>query len=341
MHKLPLETRAKILQMLCEGSSMRAISRILGVSINSVTKLLEDAGEACIAMHDEKVRGVKSRRLQCDEIWAFTYCKKVNLTNAKAAPEKAGDTWTWTALDADSKLIVSYFVGNRDNEHALAFIGDMASRIVDRPQITTDGLASYVTAIDQIFGLDVDFAQLIKSYGEAPDKGPERKYSPGICVGAKPKRIVGNPDMRHVSTSLVESHNQKIRQHMRRFTRLTAGHSKKFANHCHALALYFAYYNFVKIHSTLRTTPAQAAGIETKLWEMEDLVRMIDKFHRPTPTFSVHPLKDGSGYYVLMDPNAYAPMLHINGFATQAEGEAWIKNESGPWYDKLAASRDG
>ncbi len=341
MHKLPLEMRAKILHMLVEGSSMRAISRILGVSINTVTKLLEDAGEACIAMHDEKVRNVKSRRLQCDEIWSFNYCKKVNLAKAKAAPDKAGDVWTWTALDADSKLIVSYFVGNRDNEHALAFIGDLASRIVDRPQITTDGLASYVTAIDKIFGLDVDFAQLIKSYSEAPDTGLERKYSPGICIGAKPKRIVGKPDSRHVSTSHVESHNQKMRQHMRRFTRLTAGHSKKFANHCHALALYFAYHNFVKQHGTLRMSPAMAAGIETTLWEMEDLVRMIDKYHRPTPTFTVVPIKDGSGFYVRMDPNAYAPIMHINDFATEDEAEAWIKNEFGPWYDKLAASRDG
>ena len=178
---------------------------------------------------------VHSRRLQCDEIWSFNYCKKVALPTAKTAPEKAGDVWTWTALDADSKLIVSYFVGNRDGEHALEFIGDLGSRIVERPQITTDGLASYVSAIDEIFGMDVDFAQLIKTYSEAPDKGPERKYSPGICTGAYSRRITGNPDAKHVSTSLVESHNQKMRQHMRRFTRLTAGHSKKFANHCHAL----------------------------------------------------------------------------------------------------------
>jgi len=167
-------------------------------------------------------------------------------------------------------------VGDRDGEHALAFIQDMAERITDRPQITTDGLASYVTAIDEIFGLDVDFAQLIKVYSETPNKAPEAKYSPGICTGTYGRKITGRPDARHVSTPYVESHNQKMRQHMRRFTRLTAGHSKKFANHCHALALYFANYNFVKVHSTLRMSPAMAAGIETRLWDISDIVALID-----------------------------------------------------------------
>jgi IS1 family transposase len=281
MNKLPLGSRIQILSMLCEGSSMRSITRITGVSINTVSKLLETAGEACIALHDEKVRNVKSRRLQLDEIWSFNYCKKVVLSTAKAAPEKAGDVWTWTALDADSKLIVSYLVGDRDGEHALEFIGDLYNRIEDRPQITTDGLNSYISAINEIFGTEVDFAQLIKTYSEAPDRGPQRKYSPGICTGAYSKRFRGNPDPAHVSTSLVESHNQKMRQHMRRFTRLTAGHSKKFANHCHALAIYFAFYNFVKVHSTLRMSPAMAAGIETRLWEMKDLVEYIDAREPP------------------------------------------------------------
>jgi IS1 family transposase len=277
MNKLPLEKRVQILSMLVECSSMRAISRVTGVSINTVTKLLEDAGEACIALHDERVRNVKSRRLKCDEIWSFNYCKKVKVPTAKAAPEKAGDVWTWTALDSDSKLMVSYFVGNRDGEHALEFIGDLGSRLLDRPQITTDGLASYVGAIEEIFGADVDFAQLIKTYSETPDqKGPERKYSPGICTGIYTKEITGRPDATHISTSHVESHNQKMRAHMRRFTRLTAAHSKKFANHCHSVALYFAYYNFVKIHSTVRMSPAMAAGIETRLWDMTDIVAAMD-----------------------------------------------------------------
>ena len=276
MNRLPLEKRVQILSMLVEGCTMRGVSRMADVSINTVTKLLEDAGEACAAFHDEKVRGVKSRRLQCDEIWQFNYCKKVKLPTAKAAPEKAGDVWTWTAIDADSKLIVSYLNGDRDGETALAFIGDLAERIVDRPQITTDGLASYVSAIDEIFGLDVDFAQLIKNYSETPDQGHEHKYSPGICTGVHARRVTGKPDANHVSTSYVESHNQKMRQHMRRFTRLTAGHSKKFANHCHSLALYFTFYNFVKIHSKVRMSPAMAAGIETRLWDMSDIVALID-----------------------------------------------------------------
>jgi IS1 family transposase len=276
MNKLPPETRAQILHLLVEGSPMRAVSRVTGVSINTVTKLLEDAGMACAAHHDEKVRNVRSRRLQCDEIWQFNYCKKAKLPLAKAAPEKAGDVWTWTAIDADSKMIVSYLTGDRDGASALEFIADMAERITDRPQITTDGLASYVTAIDEIFGLDVDFAQLIKTYGEAPQGTPERKYSPPECNGAHAKKITGNPDARHVNTSYVESHNQKMRQHMRRFTRLTAAHSKKFANHCHSLALYFTYYNFVKQHSTLRMSPAMAAGVESRLWEMSDIVALMD-----------------------------------------------------------------
>src|SRR5947209_3214227 len=181
MNKLPLGSRIQILSMLCEGSSMRSVTRITGVSINTVSKLLATAGEACIALHDEKVRNVKSRRLQCDEIWSFNYCKQAKVATAKAPADKAGDAWTWTAIDADSKLIVAYLVGKRDGEHALEFIQDMAERITDRPQITTDGLASYVAAIDEIFGLDVDFAQLIKNYGEAPETTPERKYSPAEC----------------------------------------------------------------------------------------------------------------------------------------------------------------
>jgi IS1 family transposase len=277
MNRLPLETRVQVLSMLVEGSSMRAISRITGVSINTVTKLLEDAGEACIAMHDERVRNVKARRIQCDEIWSFNYCKQAKVSHAKKPSDKAGDVWTWTAIEGQSKLIISYLVGDRDGAHALEFIGDLAERIVDRPQITTDGLASYVSAIDEIFGLDVDFAQLIKTYSETADTGTaERKYSPGVCTGVWGKKITGNPNALHVSTSFVESHNQKMRAHMRRFTRLTAGHSKKFANHCHALALYFAYYNFVKIHTSLRMSPAMAAGIETRLWDMSDIVALID-----------------------------------------------------------------
>jgi IS1 family transposase len=276
MNKLPLEKRVQILSMLVEGSSMRAISRVADVSINTVTKLLEDAGEACIALHDEKVLNVASKRVQCDEIWSFNYCKKINLAEAKAAPEAAGDVWTWTALDSDSKLIVSYYVGPRTSESARDFMQDLADRLANRIQLTTDGFGAYRNAVDMSFGKNVDFAQLVKLYTASPETGPERKYSPSVCIGARKVAVYGLPDGDHVSTSHVESHNQKMRASMRRFTRLTAGHSKKFANHCHALALYFAYYNFVKVHSKVRTSPAMAAGIETRLWEMKDIAELID-----------------------------------------------------------------
>lgn len=281
MNKLPLEKRVQILSMLVEGSSMRAISRVCDVSINTVTKLLESAGEACITLHDEKVRNVKSKRIECDEIWSFNYCKRASLPTAKAAPADAGDVWTWTALDRESKLIVSYLVGGRDAGYATEFMQDVADRVANRIQLTTDGHNAYLSAVEGAFGLDVDYAMLIKHYGETPDAGPEKKYSPGVCTGITGKKIQGRPDARYVSTSFVESHNQKMRQHMRRFTRLTAGHSKKFANHCHALALYFAFYNFIKQHSTLRVSPAMAAGVTDHLWEMSDIVALIDGANPP------------------------------------------------------------
>lgn len=278
MNKLPFQKRRQILHLMVEGNSIRGTARLVDVSPVTVLRQLELAGLACSEFHDKAVHDVKARRIQCDEIWSFNYCKDVNLARAKAAPDKAGSTWTWTAIDADSKLIISYLVGDRDGQHALAFIQDMAERITDRPQITTDGLASYVTAIDEIFGLDVDFAQLIKSYTETPDVAPERKYSPGVCTGTHAKRIVGRPDARHVSTSFVESHNQKMRAHMRRFTRLTAAHSKKFANHCHMVSLYTVFYNFVRINSSVKMSPAMAAGIESRLWEMDDMVRLVEAY---------------------------------------------------------------
>jgi IS1 family transposase len=294
MNKLPLEKRVQILNLLVEGSSMRAISRVCDVSINTVTKLLESAGEACIAFHDEKVRNVKSKRIECDEIWSFNYCKRASLPTAKAAPADAGDVWTWTALDRESKLIVSYLVGGRDAGYATEFMQDVADRVANRIQLTTDGHNAYLSAVEGAFGLDVDYAMLIKHYGETPDAGPEKKYSPGICTGITGKKIQGRPDARYVSTSFVESHNQKMRQHMRRFTRLTAGHSKKFANHCHALALYFAFYNFIKRHSTLRVSPAMQAGITDRLWEMSDIVALIDARAEPVKRPATY-RKNGSG----------------------------------------------
>jgi IS1 family transposase len=274
MNKLPSAKRVLILQMLCEGSSMRSIARTADVSINTVAKLLVDAGKACAAFHDEHVRGVKAQRVQCDEIWSFTYAKQKNVASAKAAPEEAGDTWTWTALDAESKLIVSWLVGGRDAEYASAFMNDLASRLATRVQLTTDGLRAYLDAVEGAFGLDVDYAQLVKLYGEAPEA--QKRYSPAECIGARKEAIVGRPDKKHVSTSYVERQNLTMRMHMRRFTRLTNAFSKKFENHMHMVALYTVWYNFVRIHKTLKVTPAMAAGLSPILWSMEDVANLID-----------------------------------------------------------------
>ena len=279
MNKLPVEKRVQILSMLVEGSSMRSISRVAGVSINTVDKLLRDAGEACAAFHDRTVRGVKASKVQCDEIWSFCYAKARNVPTATAAPEGAGDVWTWTGIDSDSKLIISWLVGGRDAGYATDFIADLKARIMSRIQLTTDGHKAYLEAVEGAFGNDVDYAMLVKLYGEGPT-GPERKYSPSICLGARPEVITGDPDVAAISTSHVERQNltmrMSMRMSMRRFTRLTNAFSKKLENHYHALALYFVFYNFVKMHKTLKATPALAAGITDKLWTMEDIVALID-----------------------------------------------------------------
>jgi len=275
MNKLTHETRAQILHLLCEGMSIRAITRTVGVSKNTVAKLLEDAGRACSAYHDEHVRGVTAKRVQVDEIWSFTYAKQKNVTTAVAAPDSAGDTWTWTAIDADTKLIVGWLVGGRDAEYASAFIGDLASRLANRVQLTSDGHAPYLQAVEGAFGADVDYAQLIKIYGASPESAKGR-YSPAECSGIKKTRIEGDPDDKHVSTSYVERQNLTMRMHMRRLTRLTNAFSKKIENHAHAVALHFVYYNFCRIHSKLRMSPAMAAGICSRLWEVSDIVALLD-----------------------------------------------------------------
>lgn len=275
MNKLPLQTRVQILSMLVEGSSMRSISRVTGVSINTVTKLLEDAGEACAAYHHEAVRDVKAKRVQCDEIWSFCYAKAKNVATAKAAPAEAGDVWTWTGIDADSKLIISYQVGGRDSEYAMWFMDDVAARLATRVQLTTDGHSAYLEAVEGAFGADVDYAQLIKLYGTAPEAAKGR-YSPAECIGARKQRVEGDPDPRHVSTSYVERHNLSMRMGMRRFTRLTNAFSKKLANHIHMLSLYFVHYNFCRVHKTLRMSPAMAAGVSQTLRDVEWIVSLID-----------------------------------------------------------------
>ncbi len=277
VNKLTIEQRAKILHMLCEGMSIRAITRLTGASKNTVAKLLIDAGKACAVYHDANVRNVKAARVQVDEIWSFTYAKEKNVATAKAAPATAGDTWTWTAIDADSKLIVSYLVGGRDGEYAMWFIEDLASRLANRVQLTSDGHSAYLEAVEGVFGADVDYAQLVKLYGVA-DKGrsTEARYSPMQCTGIRKRRVEGNPDDGHVSTSFVERQNLTMRMHMRRFTRLTNAFSKKVENHAHAVALHMMYYNFVRIHKTLRVTPAMAAGVADRLWEIADIAMLVE-----------------------------------------------------------------
>jgi IS1 family transposase len=274
MNKLPLAKRVQILSMLCEGSSMRSISRVADVSINTVSALLVDAGKACAAHHDETVRGVRSKRIQADEIWSFCYAKAKNVPTAKAAPEDAGDVWTWTALDADSKLIVSAMIGGRDAGYAHDFMQDVASRLANRVQLTTDGLKAYLDAVEDAFGADIDYAMLVKLYGNTP--GPAGRYSPAECTGAIRTRVEGKPADKHVSTSYVERQNLTMRMSMRRFTRLTNAFSKKAENHAHMVALYTCWYNFVRMHKTLRCSPAMAAGLSKTLWSMEEVVALID-----------------------------------------------------------------
>ena len=275
MNKLPTHKRVQILSMLCEGSSMRSISRVCDVSINTVAKLLEDAGKVCMAFHDEKVVNVKAKRVQMDEIWSFTYAKQKNVAAAKSAPDGAGDTWTWTGIEADSKLIVQWYVGPRDGETAKFFVDGLASRLASRVQLTSDGLKAYLEAVDGAFGADVDYAQLVKLYGAAPESAKGR-YSPAECTGIIKTPIEGKPDEKHISTSYVERQNLTMRMSMRRFTRLTNGFSKKLESHIYAISLYFVFYNWMRIHKTLKVTPAMAAGLTTKLMTMEDLCDLMD-----------------------------------------------------------------
>ena len=277
MNKLPLKTRVQILSMLVEGSSMRSISRITGVSINTVSKLLVDAGRACAAYHDENVIGVRAGLVRCDEIWSFCYAKEKNVATAKAAPEGAGDVWTWTALDSESKMILAYEVGDRSAATALEFMDDLRKRLATRVQLTTDGHKAYLEAVEGAFGGDIDYAMLVKLYGDPTgQKGHERKYSPAECTGARKVKISGEPEKSLVSTSHVERHNLTMRMGMRRFTRLTNAFSKKLTNHLHMLSLYFVHYNFCRIHKTLRVSPAMAAGVADDLRDVEWIVSLID-----------------------------------------------------------------
>jgi IS1 family transposase len=275
MNRLTREERAQILHLLCEGNSIRAVTRLTGASKNTVTKLLIDAGHACLAYHDHHVHNLKTRRVQVDEIWSFTYAKQKNVAKAKRQDMAHGDTWTWTAIDADSKLMISWLVGGRDGAYAMTFMDDLRSRLANRVQLTSDGHKAYLEAVEGAFGGDVDYAQLVKIYG-ASSESSRGRYSPAECIGAEKHTIEGKPDPKHISTSFAERQNLNMRMHMRRFTRLTNAFSKKVENHALNVALFTTYYNFVRIHKTLRVTPAMAAGVTDRLWEIGDIVALVE-----------------------------------------------------------------
>src|SRR5438552_8830117 len=272
MNRLSVADRAAILGMLVEGNSLRSCSRLADVSLNTVTKLLVDLGEACEKFHNEHVRNVRVRRLQADEIWCFVGAKAKNVTPEKKQ-EGWGDVWTWTGLDADTKLCVSYLIGGRDLGWAKEFMEDCASRIRNRVQITTDGHKAYLEAIENAFGADIDYAQLQKIYGASGEN--ETRYSPAKCIGCDMKVVSGNPDPKHVSTRSVERQNLSMRMSIRRFTRLTNAFSKKVENHAAAVALCFMYYNFGRVHQNLRVTPTMEAGLADHVWDLEELVSIL------------------------------------------------------------------
>jgi IS1 family transposase len=279
MNKLSRERRAQILGMMVEGNSIRAIVQMTGVSKNTVTKLLEDAGEACLFYHDRYVRRIAATRVQCDEIWSFAGCKQKNVAKAKRKDLAYGDVWTWVAMDADTKLAISYLVGNRDAEYAMALMDDLRQRVTARLQLTTDGHSPYLQAVEEAFGADIDYAMLVKLYG-TPPSSPEasRRYSPSDCIGTRKREVAGNPDPSHISTSYVERQNLTMRMAIRRFTRLTNAFSKKFENHAHSAAIHFMHYNFVRIHQTSRVTPAMAAHLSKTLWSLTDIVGVIEEW---------------------------------------------------------------
>ena len=276
LNRLSTAKRAHVIDLLVEGMSMRSIERVTGASIKTITKLLLDAGDACAAYHHEHVRDLRqTTRVQADEAWSFTYAKEKNVPTAKNAPEGAGDTWTWIALDADHKLAISWTIGGRDAGTAYGFMMDLADRLTNRVQMTTDGLQSYIPAIEDAFEADVDYAQLVKLYGTEETEGA-RRYSPPKCLGASPCTVMGDPDPKHVSTSYIERQNLTLRMGNRRYTRLTNAFSKKLANHATHVALHFTHYNFCRVHKTLRMSPAMAAGVTETLRDSSWIVELID-----------------------------------------------------------------
>ncbi len=276
MNRLSLERRAAVVRCLVEGNSVRATVRMTGAAKNTVAKLLVDLGRACAEYQDQALRDLPCKRLQCDEIWSFVGCKQKTLAkeHRKQSGRERGDAWTWTALDADTKLMVCWHLGQRDVQAASEFIADLASRLASRIQLSTDGNAVYVLAVREAFGTEIDYGMLIKHYGADPDA--DKRYSPPVCLAAERTRIVGWPEKEHVSTSFIERQNLTMRMGMRRFTRLTNAFSKKLRNHACAIALHFMYYNFARVHQTLKTTPAVAAGVADHVWSIEESVGLLD-----------------------------------------------------------------
>ncbi len=259
---------------MVEGVSIRAIARLTGASKNTIVKLLADAGQACSDYQDRELRDLPCKRVQVDEIWSFVYAKERNVPDYLKGRFGYGDVWTWTAICADTKLVPSWFVGSRNGEAAQAFVSDLASRLANRIQLTSDGHKPYLEAVEETFGADIDYSVLVKIYGQGPEG--QKRYSPPECIGTQKTKVAGKPDPKHISTSYVERQNLTMRMHMRRFTRLTNAFSKKLANHQHAIAIYFMHYNFARIHQTLRVTPAMEAGVTDHAWTMEEIAEMVE-----------------------------------------------------------------
>jgi IS1 family transposase len=273
MNKLSTQKRVQIISALVEGNSINSVVRMTGVSNNTVLKLLADIGNACAIYQDKVFRNLKCSRLELDEIWSFCFAKQRNVREELQGEFGYGDVYTWVAIDAETKLVPCWYVGRRDGQSAMEFVKDLASRLAHRVQITTDGFKAYLNAIEEAFGRDVDYAMLVKIYGSSQE---ETRYSPAGFVGAVKERIVGRPEQELVSTSHIERQNLTMRMGMRRFTRLTNAHSKKIENHIHAISLHYMYYNFARIHSTLRCSPAMAAGVSNALWSIENIIALLD-----------------------------------------------------------------
>jgi len=274
MNKLNYQKRCEVITALVEGCSINATCRMTGVSKNTVLKLLAQVGHACADFQDRVLRNLKCKRVQCDEIWQFCYAKEKNVPADKKGKFGYGDVWTFVAVDADTKLVPSFMLGNRDFRTAQIFVDDLKERLANRIQLTTDGLRVYLNAVENSFGCDVDYAQLAKIYASTQE---ETRYSPAECTGCKKQVVSGHPEPEHISTSYVERQNLSMRMHMRRFTRLTNGHSKKIENMACAVALYFMYYNFARIHETIRCTPAMEAGVSDYVWSIQEIVGLADR----------------------------------------------------------------